>query len=120
MLRQGGITFPSASIERVHPEIKQPETISFRNYKIDYGRCLGKGRYAEVYVVVPRPKEEGCWANLCPYLYDWIYPVTDHSIESKYCVKIFKSCILDREWRQTPLDNLDNVKHLLYMFDQKK
>jgi hypothetical protein len=32
--------------------------ISFKNYKIDYNKCLGSGVFGSVFKVVPRPENE--------------------------------------------------------------
>lgn len=72
-----------------------PEMVSFRDYKIDYKRCLGEGTYGAVYELARRPDDErNCWATTFPYIYDYFYPASqDSEPVEDYCVKIFKSSI---------------------------
>lgn len=71
----------------------KPPTVSFWQYKIDYNKCLGSGKYGTVYELAPRPAaERGLLSSWFPYIYDYLYPVKNNEEEERlYCVKVYHS-----------------------------
>lgn len=74
--------------------MKAKSAVTLWNYKIDFNRHLGEGKFGNVYALVPRPVHEQNYFTYCfPYIYDsWF--IADQSYEdeetNKYCIKIFK------------------------------
>jgi hypothetical protein len=89
-------------------QARQPiadEKISLANYKIDYSRRLGSGVYGTVYAIAPRPEnEKGFFSANFPFIYDYLFPVTQAYSSEQYCVKSFHSMLritwenLDKDW----------------------
>ncbi|MBV8803170.1 MAG: hypothetical protein JO131_09490 [Gammaproteobacteria bacterium] len=105
-------------LERKHEEIPIDPSIeiSFKNWKIDYSRCIGRGTFGIVYEIVPRPEyEKGIFSYWCPYLYDYIFPVNQEQnyVPSPYCVKIFKS-----SFRLFLRDMQKDTSSAIHSFDQ--
>lgn len=74
----------------------QSNSISFWDYKINYNGFLGMGDFGTVYEVVKRPEnEKGYCSYLCPYVYDYIFPVKEKNEDqdTNLCVKISKSSL---------------------------
>lgn len=94
------ITFTLIVYFALYYFVSNDETVSFKNYKINYKHSLGEGAFGQVYALVPRPEnEKGYLSNLFPYIYDHYFPLTDTLLYArkygntdeceKYCVKIY-------------------------------
>ena len=71
--------------------VSENSFLSFWDYKINYNHCLGVGSVGTVYGVVKRPaNEKGYLPYLMPYLYDYVFPLSEvkENDRTNLCVKI--------------------------------
>lgn len=95
--------------------LKAEHRISFKDWKIHYGACLGRGAYGVVYKLVPRPEQEkGFLSSRFPYYYDKFNPVTDavDSEQTTLCIKIYKPMI-------GYLSGIDSYDDILHHYNQR-